>query len=389
MKIDVLLVSEQIIANLIPSLMSRPDKVCLVCTPEMLKKGEQLKALFSDFGITTEEVREMPDTGMMAITRYAEALIALLQEVYPNCELRLNATGGTKLMSFGFMDAFRRHGLPAIYTDTAHARIEVLPDQQGNVAEPQAMSDVLDVKAYLQAQGFHYQSATSDEPAWQETFRARQSTARFLANNAMNLGAFFSVLNGMAASALEQLDKEGNLLHPVQTFKRQPMGAWAKALRMAEEDGLITWDGGLELRFSHAEAAKFLNGIWLEEYAYAAAKDVGLFDVASSVNVQPTANTKNEFDLLACDCNQLLFIECKTLRFKPNENDNELTYKIDALSTQARGLFGKTWLLSAQEPTQVLLERAEKSHIRLIGPKQLANLASMLTAWRPSSQKQS
>ena len=52
--------------------------------------------------------------------------------------------------------------------------------------------------------------------------------------------------------------------------------------------------------------------------------------------------------LLDPKTNQLLVIECKTLRFREGENDNEIAYRIDSLGKAARGLFGETWLLSAR-----------------------------------------
>jgi len=77
----------------------------------------------------------------------------------------------------------------------------------------------------------------------------------------------------------------------------------------------------------------------------------------------------------------LLHIECKTLRYR-DENDNEIAYKLDSLGHDVRGLFGRTWLLSAREPTEVLIARARRARIRLVPPSELQHLRDLVRAWR-------
>jgi len=89
----------------------------------------------------------------------------------------------------------------------------------------------------------------------------------------------------------------------------------------------------------------------------------------------------NEFDVLACHMNQMLHIECKTLRYR-GENDNEIAYKLDSLGDDVRGLFGHTWLLSAREPTEVLIARARRARIRLVPPAELQHLRDLVREWR-------
>jgi hypothetical protein len=133
-----------------------------------------------------------------------------------------------------------------------------------------------------------------------------------------------------------------------------------------------------------AESARFLGGGWLEEYAFVVAREAGLFDVRMGVSGgwDGAASARNEFDVLACHRNRLLFIECKTLRFKGDENDNELAYKVKSLGEDARGLLGDTWLLAAQEPTPVLRDRARQAKFQLIGPKFLGSLPRWVHLWK-------
>lgn len=91
---------------------------------------------------------------------------------------------------------------------------------------------------------------------------------------------------------------------------------------------------------------------------------------------------RNEFDVLACHRNRLLFIECKTLRFGASDRDNELAYKVKSLGDEARGLLGNTWVLAALEPTPILRDRATQAGFQLIGPKYLGSLKGWLTRWK-------
>ncbi len=85
--------------------------------------------------------------------------------------------------------------------------------------------------------------------------------------------------------------------------------------------------------------------------------------------------------MLACHLNQLLFIECKTLRYT-NESDNDIAYKVGSLGQDVRGLFGQTWLLSARKPTDTLKARATKARIRIIGPDELPKLRDIVMEWK-------
>jgi len=165
---------------------------------------------------------------------------------------------------------------------------------------------------------------------------------------------------------------------------RRPFGLWAEAMAQLASADLLSWEPGAEyFRFTDLAAARCVRGGWLEEYAYHAVHDAGVHD--ARLGVEGTWDHQeamaNEFDVLACHGNQLLFIECKTLRYR-GENDNEIAYKLDSLGDDVRGLFGHTWLLSAREPTEVLIARACRARIRLVPPAELQHLRGLVQGWR-------
>jgi hypothetical protein len=389
MKIHVAIVSDQTLANLIPILMDRPDKVYLACSETMKSRGldGRIERLLRQEGVSVETKCDAPNAGLGAIRAYADSLAAGIRQAHPDAEIVLNATGGTKLMSLGFVEVFRDIARNIIYTDTSHRRIELFPDISGAAVEPVEMRNVLDVQRYLAAQGFRYLSGRSDDPAWCQQTACRQAASMYLGQEAQatQMQVFIGRINRLANLALgEPTSANADVLRePVQSFETVPKGRWATALTRMNQADLIDWrEHQPQLRFKDAQSARFLRGGWLEEYAWHVVKAGGVWDVRCSVEVTPhdASHTRNEFDVLACHSNELLVIECKTLRYQ-EENENQIAYKIDSLGQQVRGLFGETWLLSARQPPDTLLERARLARIRIIGPAELPGLPSAVRDW--------
>jgi len=396
MSTHLLLVSDQVLQNLIPILMERPACVVLVLTEEMARRGagRRLARQLRSAGVQITRCEGCPDSGFPEIRAFAHQVAETLlnADTGTDTEIVLNATGGNKLMSLAFVEVFRDLASRILYTDTAHRRIEYLAssahDGPATVPEPTPMSNVLDVPAYLRAQGFQFQRALSDDAAWHERAVARKAACKFLGRRIADPGLqpLISNLNRLAGQAIERLpnSREERLAAPVQSFSRPPRGLWAEAMAQLANADLLSWEPRSEyFRFADLAAARWVCGGWLEDYAYHAVHDAAVHD--ARLGVEGTWDNQeamaNEFDVLACHMNQMLHIECKTLRYR-GENDNEIAYKLDSLGDDVRGLFGHTWLLSAREPTEVLIARARRARIRLVPPAELQHLRDLVREWR-------
>lgn len=387
MKIHVCLVSDQILANLIPALMERPDRVILVASAKMLqrKQDERLLQALAEHGLVAEMIDEAPDVSLPDIRRYAAALVAALQEGMPGAAITLNATGGTKLMMLGFVEVSRLHGLRMIYADTAHHRIEEIA-----TGEKIAMTDVLDVPGYLAAQGMRFDHADSDNSARQRIIEQRATLTRYIGGHILDLQAGINILNGIIYNAIERnpATREDRLVRADFDLRNGAWGDFAKLLSRCDELGLVEWMRGAKAgRIVDLDAARYLSGGWLEEYAWLSTSDCRPFDVRMGVHRAGQDDDElNEFDLLAVHANQLLFVECKTANYQRQIGQaNQTAYKVDSLSRQARGLFGETWLLSAIAPPQELLDRCRDARIRLIGPDKLPVIGELIQSWMRSN----
>ena len=155
------------------------------------------------------------------------------------------------------------------------------------------------------------------------------------------------------------------------------------------ETGLVEWSGGKELHFNTVDAARYLSGFWLEEYAWHVACDSGLQDVRCGVECTWEGTSKahaprNEFDLLAVHDNRLLVIECKTLRLDQGDHVKEqnIVTKLESLGRNAGGTFGTSLLLSARPTTNTIRSRCSSLDIPLREGLALRRLRDDLIAWR-------
>ena len=178
MHIHICTVSDQILPNLIPALMDRPDQVVLLASERMREQAHHLRRVLKDYHIDAEIEDGAPDSGLEGIYEFALQLREKIQARHPGASITVNTTGGTKLMSLGLVEFFRGIAQRMIYTDTAHRVIESLPGSGGAPAAVQPMEDVLDVKQYLKAQQFQPTRIRSDQAQWVANVNTRKSMCK-------------------------------------------------------------------------------------------------------------------------------------------------------------------------------------------------------------------
>jgi hypothetical protein len=378
-RLHIQLVSAQLAGNLIPALMERPEHAALIVTPAMAGQARLLRKLEEEAGIAVRTFENAPDADLPRLHEFA---LEVLEGLPAADEVVLNLTGGNKLMALGFLEMLRDSVHRRIYTDTAHGRLEYLPEGSEQAEAPTPLTSVLDVPISLRAQGFRYHGAVSADEHWQREAGERKQVAKKLAEVARDHGDFLGALNAIASRSL---DGEGRLVAHDQAFDEPPRGRWATNLGWLRDEGLLDWEGGAEVTFLDEERTRFLNGIWLEEYVYHRLRDEGVDDVALGVRGtwEGTDKATNELDVVAVHANRLLVVECKTLRHgRDGAADDQQLYKLDSIGDNLRGFFGSSWMVSARPPTDGMRERARQHRIRLIGPDELPRLRDIVREWK-------
>ncbi len=385
-QVQVCIVSDQLLPNLILALQApRPQRVYALSSTRMRAGAERLRDLLEAEGVGCEIVADLPE-GIGDFDRWARVLAQTLRRVHPGVGVVLNATGGTKLMSLALVDAFRRW-LPdaeIVYTDTARGR-QVSVTQRSE----SPLASVLDLPLHLGAGGAYLIDAASGDAGWQARVEARAGLSRWYVQHAGRLGAFFTQINAMASAALDD-QTPPQLVAPGQCFRQPLRPPVLRAAEMARDAGLIELDGdGQTLRFTCAEAAGFLRGGWLEEFAWLCARDAGIEHIGCNVHVEwetgARAAPDNELDLVLVHGNRMLVAECKTGRFGRDTDagvEQAVLNKLDALSRHVAGSLGHTLLLSAWRLSDAARTRAGNYRITVLDGDGLGRLGAVLAAWR-------
>jgi hypothetical protein len=386
--VHICIVSDQVLANLIPALMERPERVYLAASTGMTEKGktELLRRILEERGIKVAVQQGLPDMNLAAMRNFAQDLLDRVRREGGNAKVTLNVTGGTKLMTLALFDACSSGVDRIIYTHTDRDLIEELPKDLKGGEVTGKIEPVLDVPTYLRAHGFRCLKSRSDGRRWRDRCLVRLDLTEAFVQISLRHERFLGALNYAASNAL---GGGGNLSRPEQDLSHRLGPQKQVFLAHLVEKGLLYWDGKQSVEFCDVESARYVGGGWLEEYAWLKLASLRPDDVRCGVEGrwERARKVMNEFDVVAVHNNRLLLIECKTLRMdREGMRDTEILYKLDSLAMDLKGLYGSVLLLSARVPTDAMKRRARQQNIALIGPGELVHLDGPLLHWMESGK---
>ncbi len=394
--LHICIASEQTLPNLIlthvPDL--KPSAVFILSSQRMENEAKRLRFGLVKSGFSENQLRvqtDMPDHDMGTIVDYGNRLIQTLRADYPRHRWVLNATGGTKPMSNGLMQALRPYA-EILYCDTAHDRVEVLhPPGQANRKLP---VNLLKLDSYLAAQGY-----VTSEGADQSVERiSRRELTQHLVNNAVRLSNFFGSINWAAMQIDKNLSNDAWVEQPAAGIERETHELLIKAALLEQRNGRAL--------MKHA-ARDYLGGGWLEEWCWVVGQqledtDLGVHRLHRNrwgINIRidpydqrrdprrPNDYALNELDAAFVHRNRMLLVECKTgTQIADKDKSQDILNKLEVLGEHAAGRFATKWLLSARGvPTSgQILERAKRYRIEIIPPAELPRLKERLQKWMGS-----
>jgi hypothetical protein len=366
-----ILVSAQPIPNLTPILDDtlRPKKVVMLVSPDMQERSKALENIYKPRGISVE--RCMIDNPWDA-DHISDQVLELLTQ-YPDGDIALNATGGTKLMSIAAYEAFRSCQLPVFYVHPEQDRLIWLSPKLPDVD----LSDRLKLNDYLTAYG----ASTVEIPKITGVTEPIRQLTQELLKNIDRYATELGTLNYLAYKA-----DNPQLTSEIEEGPRSRPDLWA-LLELFEETKLCKINGH-SLRFADENAHFTANGGWLEMHTYALClnlkKACGIQDVACNMTITRQqagrAVVKNEIDIGLIKANRLHLIECKTQRFK-DDKDADVLYKLDSLRDLMGGLQGRAMLVSFNPLDKPSRARAKELNIQLCCQTELRNLQHHLQTW--------
>ena len=394
MQIHINIVSHQLIANILPTLIDEQSNlVVLVYTandPAISDKKKTLERFYKQRSIKVVKTVELSSqTEYDQLLSQAETLATDLQSEYPASQILLNATGGTKPMTLAFAEAFNRL-LPnnsfSLYTDTHNRCISILSKQGGSLP----FTSTLSLKDYLQIHDFEVKSGLilnkniPNQPSEYQDVQTRKNLTQWLAANLTNRHQYEqSFLNAMATRSLPS-KFNNHSFQPTQSIdasKRKPSPEFLEQL--LQHNMISSFDEN-HITFSSEQSARYLGGIWLEEYAFLEAQAAGAHYIGLSVDGRwknTNSTVKNEFDLLVVHYNQILVIECKTANISDAGKGQEIINKLNALSKKLYGPFGQSLLLSTQKAQPETVDRAKLEKIDVLAAKSVTHLRDSISKW--------
>lgn len=359
------------------------DVCLLLATSSMAGNASQLKAellRIAEGRRTRVEVKvvklEQDATAVSEqLTDTIEQQARKLLQAYPDSHLVFDLTGGTKLMAIAlYMVAgkLQAEGVAArvCYTNTdADAFQWLWPSLQS-----QPMQVRLGVRQLLAANRHEVSAAASEDWAYLDALRERAVlTETVMAQcSAENI----SCLNMWASAAEKKLKGQGTRpqgrVQVVREAEKLPPLP-APLLAQLQAAGAIECHNGSKgleaITFNGASWVRYLNGIWLEEWAWLQLSRIeGLDHVELSVEIG-RGEAANELDLVLAHRNRLLVMEVKTINWKGERQAAkaaDILYKIDSLSQKVARLFGTPLLLSWGELSEPAAKRARDARITVL-----------------------
>ena len=370
----------QNLANLIPALQCGAEEVWVLQTPTMRASAGHLADALKARGIAVRRIDFADDA---VTTLHAQA--AAIAEELDGRAVAINLSGGTKLMTLALVQTLAGHlgtGSQAdaphlVYTDTVHRRLDWLAP----VPRSEAMEPVLKIDDILRAQGYRRQAGSGGAEAaeWMRQADERKALTRFMGRESRGLGRFFGTLNFLAHRALNEPD---GAWRPEQSFDFAPAHKYAELLRLARKLGLLTWDDDSQIVFHDRDAAQYLGGGWVEEYAglkIAGAKGDG--DWAPRMLVEHAdSGAPNELDAVLVHGNRMLVVECKAQRTSDNKVADWI-YKASQLARSVGGQLAQPLLLSARTLADEHRQRAREYRVDVLDGAELSQLPDYLRRW--------
>lgn len=344
-------------------------------TPAMHASAAHLAAALKARGIEVQRI-DFDDRDVGTLSAQAEAIAQRLD----GRPVTINFTGGTKPMTLALTQTLAPYLATGsdiaqphlVYCDTAHQRLDWLAP----VARSEPMAEVLRIDDVLLAQGYRRQAGSGGAEAAERQRAAieREAITRWTGARIAPLARFFGVMNALAANALRERFAAS------QQLQFAPGGVGAEWLRYCAAGGLAHWDGEVQVVFGSAEAARYLGGGWVEEFAALKISGARAHDHAVSIRVEHVdSRTGNEIDALVVHRNRVLVVECKAAR--PGEDDGDWIYKLSQLARAIGGAFATPLLLSARTLPEHHRRRAREYHVEWLDGAELARLPAWLRGW--------
>lgn len=366
---QIMLVSEQAAANLLPALdpSMKPRQAVLLVSPKMAHRAQALQAVLQESGIGVQAIT-LPDEHDPAAL---ESLVMDVATQHDGETIALNLTGGTKLMALAAQSVAQAAGWPAFYVDADTDQIIWLDKTR----PAQTLTQQLRLRHYLRGYGYTLRDGIErpqPKPAW-------QTLVSDLIQNIGSLEDAIGQLNHLSQEAQNQLR--------VKLSPRQSDNPSLDALLRKFEDAKVLSRTGDHVSFPSEDARRFANGGWIEHHSYQTVCQVtgavGIRDKAANLQVTDSNGQPNEIDVAFLARNRLFMIECKTARMNHADDlkANDTLYKLAENCRRIGGLGTRGMLVSYRPLRDAEHRLAHALNLKVVAARDLSRLDEHLKQW--------
>ena len=384
--LHICLVSNQLQPSVIAWRELKPERTLLLASGKVEAEAMQLMQIARDMGLKAERYAEAIPTDSYAHLR--EYFLELATELPTDTDIFVNLTGGTKLMTLAAADVLADEGYQFFYTDTDNRQIEFLNlDGTGSTLPPRAFSAPLDSKQLISCGMASIRHTGTTDPRHKQRLIDKKTLIENFARTAINNVSSISKLNWYMAKHI--LTENGQALKQSSLQLDQTLeNAFRKVLTDANDSNLLHYNvDTATVHFRSVDDARWLHGLWLEEFVWWQMRNAGLKHYDTGVELQwqmPDHKARqlpaNEIDAIASHDNRLCIVECKTGKLE-HEGRQDVIHKLSRLSAQLAGPFGKAILVSLHVPGSSIADRARHSNIAIVCGQQLLNLKQSFRDW--------
>gem|GEM_PF-2983774 len=365
------LVGEQPMPIIIPVFQRPPDKLVLLCTPQTARMVGRIRRALSLADATREVQVAKHQTAFSPYDpeQVEKECLAAIEDC-GDCEISINITGGTKVMSAAAVLCAHSIGAEAVYVVTDGAGTLVKWRKDSVTHEPVDVRIPIDVRF-----ASHGLQAVPGNP-WEESYI---EASRLLAD-LTSTHPHQRLTQSVARTRIACDTREVCLWRPSAAEKT---AAWRLA-DMGFWHATLGSDSALRIGlFDDPVCRDFVCGKWLEAYAYQACSGSGApFDQCwpNVVISSKDGLVVNELDMVVCKNEEMAVCSCKTGGRVAKDEAREAIYELDSVAGAMRaGRYCRKVLISSRFGLpDSAFGRARESGITVITGQDLPRLADMI-----------
>jgi len=336
MKTLICLVSKQSMANVIPALEIKPDKVILLSTAEEKNTALNIQNALAKNNINTDIHKDL--ISPYKLDKIQKAINKIIAA--DNSEFILNVTGGTKIMAITAFEIFKENNLKVIYYDPDHHQIMKLFPGYSD----EKVKLTIKIEDYLLAYGYKITEDLTNSG------RAESKQKLFNAFNETRFHEFIYFLDFI---------KKNFQLNEPKIFKT------IFDFRFTKNYDAITITDLKSKQNVKYGLPEFKIGDWLEDFVYLKLKNKGYDDIKYGVKIK-NGKVSNEIDVIASKNCRLCLFSCKS-----GKSDQYDIVQLEILRNLAGGIFGKAFLITTDISRNLITDRANALKIPILNEKDI------------------